>query len=165
MAPAAKKSKDSEKEPKGKKAKATKEKGVRKPSAYLHFGKVMRPKLKEDEPDLAQKEIMGRIAELWRDCSDKEKKKYEAMRDKDWEASGGPAKLEAYKAKQADEKSSGKAAKKADKKPAAKKPKKKKEEEPEDEDDEEDADSPVEDAAADDDEGDDDAGGAADDSE
>lgn len=164
MAPATKKSKDAEKEPKGKKSsKAGKEKRVSKPSAYLHFGKVMRPKLKEDEPDLPQKEYMSRIGELWRDLSDKEKKKYEAMRDKEWEASGGPAKLAAYKEKQAEEKGSGKATKKAAKKPAAKK-KKAKEEEPEDEDDEEEGDSPAEEAAGDDDDGDDDAG-AADDSE
>lgn len=165
MAPAAKKSKDAEKEPKGKKtaAKATKEKRVSKPSGYMHFSKVIRPKLKEDEPDLAPKEYMSRIGQLWSECSDKEKKKYEAQRDKEWEASGGPAKLEEYKAKQAAEKSSGKAAKKTAKKPAAKKAKKPKEAESEDEEDE--GDSPAEEAAGDESAGEEEPAAADEDSE
>jgi hypothetical protein len=54
-------------------------------NAYICFSTEKRPELREENPDLSPMEITQKIAELWRDMSEKEKESYKKMAHHDKE--------------------------------------------------------------------------------
>ncbi|KAG5180510.1 hypothetical protein JKP88DRAFT_263938 [Tribonema minus] len=152
-----------------KKSKAAAKEGPTRPnSGYIMFSKAKRADVVKKNPDLQNKEIMSKIAELWNKASQSEKDKFTKKGQDEFEASGGPARAAAAKKKKDAEKEAAKAAKKsgktekpekAAKKPAAKKAKKAKkgEEEAEKEEEEEEEEGAEAKAEADEEEGGEDA--------
>ena len=65
--------------------------------------------------DLANTDIMKRLAEQWKELSDKEKAKYTSKAEKEWKAAGGEAVKAEHDKKKAAEKAAAKK-EKADKK-------------------------------------------------
>ncbi|ELP84880.1 high mobility group protein B3, putative [Entamoeba invadens IP1] len=68
-----------------KEKKPKKEKDPNKPkkpaSAYLLYCQEVRPSVKEKNPEMKQKDILGVIGKMWKDLSESEKKKYTDMYD------------------------------------------------------------------------------------
>jgi len=60
--------------------KAAKKGGPKRPlSAYMYFSQAMRPKLKEEEPDLSFAELGKAIGAKWKSATDDEKSKFNKM--------------------------------------------------------------------------------------
>ena len=68
-------------------------------SAYIIFVSETRPKVIEENPDIAkaQKEIMRKIAELWRNMSDDEKAVYQEKAAAEKASVGGSSKKKSGK--------------------------------------------------------------------